>query len=246
MSPEARFERELEQFRRNSNAAAQFLYAWISFHSCAKENINIRRSINEHALFWNTTLSAFQTSLFIALGRIFDRDPRNHTLERLLREATQNITIFSRRALTQRKERQSHGAEWIENFVRGAYEPTRKDIARFQRYVASKRAIYERVYRNIRHRVFAHSGITTRAQSDALFSRTNIRELQRLVLSLGELYETLWQLYVNGRRPVIRRSIYTVAALRKLGGKGDGHIPSIQEAIVKDTYEVLAMCDHFE
>ena len=194
VSPEARFVRELEHFRNDSNAAAQFLYAWISFHACAHENQNISRKVNEHALFWNTTLGALQTSLFIVLGRIFDRDTLNHTLERLLREASENPAIFSRKALAQRKSKQSPGANWIKGYVQGAYVPTRNDFARLQRYAAGKRAIYERAYKKIRHKVFAHSGISSSAQSDALFAQTNIRELQRLVLSLIALYESLWQL----------------------------------------------------
>jgi hypothetical protein len=243
VSPEARFGRELEQFRHDSNAAAQFLYAWVSFHACANENQKIRRGVNESARFWNTTLGALQTSLFIVLGRIFDRDPKSHTLERLLREATQNPSIFSRRALAQRKAKQSPGATWIKDYVREAYVPSKTDFARLQRFAAAKRTIYERAYQKIRHKIFAHSGISSRTQSDALFAKTNVRELQRLVLALGQLHEALWKLYVNGTKPEIGRSTYTISALRKLAQKGDRHIPSIQEAIVKDTYDVLALYD---
>ena len=243
VSPEARFERELEHFRHDSNAAAQFLYAWVSFHACANENKGIRRGVNERALFWNTALGAFQTSLFIVLGRIFDRNHQNHTLDRLLREATQNPSIFSRRALAQRKSRQSPGTNWIKDYVQDAYVPSRKDFARLQRFASGKRKVYERVYQKIRHKVFAHSGISSRTQSDALFAKTNIRELERLVVSLGQLYEALWQLYVNGRKPVIQRPAYTVAALRRLGRRRDRHIPSIQEAMVNETYAVLALYD---
>jgi len=243
VSPEARFERELEQFRHDGNAAAQFLYAWVAFHACAKANSSIRRGVNERALFWNTTLGAFQTSLFLVLGRIFDLNPKSHTLERLLREATNNPSIFSRGALAQRKSKQSPGATWIKDYAREAYVPSDSDFTRLRRYAGVRRATYQRVYQKIRHKVFAHSGISSRTQSDALFANTNVHELQRLVLSLGELHEALWQLYVNGRKPVFRRPTYTISALRRLARRTDRHIPSIQEAIVTDTYDVLSLHD---
>jgi len=128
MSPEARFERELEQLRHDSNAAIQFLYAWISFHACAGIDAKIRRGINLTPLFWNTSLGALQTSLFIALGRIFDRNPKSHSLDRLLREAIQHPTIFSKMALAKRKAKQSPGATWINGYVKDAHIPSRTDF----------------------------------------------------------------------------------------------------------------------
>lgn len=241
MSPEARFERELEQLRHDSNAAIQFLYVWISFHACAGINAKIRRGINLTPLFWNTSLGALQTSLFIALGRIFDRNPKSHSLDRLLREAIQHSTIFSKTALAKRKAKQSPGATWINDYVKDAHIPSGTDFRRLQRYAKKKRTVYEKAYEKIRHKIFAHSGVVSRQKSDELFSKTNVHELQRLVLSLNELHEALWQLYINGRRPVFRRIVYTIAALRRRASKSDRHIPSVQESIVKEAFDVLAL-----
>ena len=239
MSPETRFERELEQLRRDSDSAIQFLYAWISFHACAGRSTQIRRAINRTPLFWKTSLAALQASLFIALGRIFDRDPKSHSLERLLREAVQNPGIFSRTALARRKAQQSPGATWINDYVRDAYVPSAPDFQRLQRYAQAKRLVYEKAYEKIRHKIFAHSGVVSRQKSDELFSKTNIRELQRLVLSLSELHEMLWQLYIDGRKSAIRRSQYSVSSLRRRASRNDHHVPSAQERIVEETFNFL-------
>lgn len=239
MSPEARFERELEQIRHDSDAATQFLYAWIAFHACAGGNARIRRGVNRTPLFWNTALGGLQTSLFIVLGRIFDRNPKSHSLERLLREATLHPGIFSRTALAKRKAKQSPGATWINGYVAGAYVPAKSDFRRLQGYARKKRSVYEKAYEKIRHKIFAHSGIASKQKSDALFSKTNIRELQRLVLSLTELHEALWQLYVNGIKPSFRRPIHTIRALRRRAGRKDHHAPTVQELVVKQTFDLL-------
>src|SRR5207247_3508553 len=115
-----------------------------------------RRAINRTPLFWKTSLAALQASLFIALGRIFDRDPKSHSLERLLREAVQNPRIFFRTALARRKAQESPGATWINDDVRDAYVSSAPGFQRLQRYAQAKRLVDEKAYEKIRHKIFAH------------------------------------------------------------------------------------------
>ena len=77
------FERELEILRTEAEAAAQFLYAYLSVHETAGRHPSVVRLINTAPLFWNTNLGALQTSAFIALGRIFDQDSP-HNIDRVL------------------------------------------------------------------------------------------------------------------------------------------------------------------
>lgn len=196
MSPEDRFLRELEQLRRGSDAAAQFLYSWLAFHKYASGRSPAVTAINKNALFWRTSLGALQTALFITLGRIFDKDPRSHGIDRLLSEAAQNPQIFSR----------------VRQSGREAYVPTPNDFRRLSRYVARKRKIYK-AYGRIRNKVFAHNDAQSSQKRDALFGKTQLGELQRLVLSLRAFHEVLWQLYHNGRKPTIRVGKYSVHSM---------------------------------
>jgi hypothetical protein len=66
-----------------------------------------------------------------------------------------------------------------------------------------RRRIYEDRYRELRHKVFAHKGLSD-PQITALFARTNIREMQRMLAFLMALHEALWQLFNNGRKPTLR------------------------------------------
>ena len=205
-SPEAQFERELEVFRTEAETAIQFFYAYLTVHAVAKDHEPVRRLLNTAPLFWNTNLGALQTAAFMALGRVFDQDSR-HNLDQLLRIAQNNRSIFSKASLGARKQgTSSTSPDWLAEYLRDAYVPTPADFRRLRAHVRKHRRVYEANYRDLRHRLFAHKEVSARAGINALFAKTNIRELQKMLAFLGSLYEALWQLFFNGRKPVLRPS----------------------------------------
>jgi len=241
VSPELRFRHTLEQVRVDSDACVQFLYAWVAFHAAASKSLQARHAVNENALYWNTVLGALQTSLFIALGRLFDQDKKSHGLHKLLRIAIQERHIFSKAELAKRKAKESPGASWINAYAAAAYVPTLEDLRKLQRYVAKKRSLYTRAYAPIRNKVFAHNGLGSLQKVDALFSRTNLGELQRLVLALRQVHEVLWQYYFNGRVHGIQKPVWTVRALlRRANGASRYVVLPLPQQIVKDTTEVVS------
>jgi hypothetical protein len=66
----------------------------------------------------------------------------------------------------------------------------------------------------LRHQVFAHKGLSDATAVSALFARTNIREMQRMLIFLLSLYNALWQLFVNGHKPALRARRYSVRRMR--------------------------------
>lgn len=200
-TPAERFERELEIFRTEAEAGTQFFYADLAVHAVAADRKAVYELLNQTPLFWNTCLAALQTATFIALGHIFDQGS-DHNLDKLLRIAQDNSEIFSKAALGRRRQgNESEKPEWLEEFLRNAYEPTPKDFRRIRAYIRKRRKIYETNYRDLRHKVYTHKAMSD-AESAALFAKTNIRELQHVFAFLGSLHEALWQLFFNGRRPV--------------------------------------------
>ena len=95
MNPCEAFEHELEIFRTEAEAAAQFFYAYLSVHETAGRHPTVFRLLNTAPLFWNTNLGALQTSAFIALGRIFDQDSP-HNIDRASWESRRNTRGSSR------------------------------------------------------------------------------------------------------------------------------------------------------
>lgn len=210
-SPSAEFEAQLELFRTECESAIQFFYAWDATHAVAGKNKSVVKLLNKAPLFWNTALGALQTSTFVALGRVFDPDQENHSVTRLLLLAHANLDIFSKEALAERKRKVSANAdEWLPEYLKDVYVPSGDDFRRIKRHVAQRRKIYEKNYRPIRHKVFAHRAVVTNAEVGELFAKTNLQELRQLLVFLGRLHEALWQLYFNGHKPTLRPARFSV------------------------------------
>jgi hypothetical protein len=126
-------------------------------------------------LFWNTSIAALQIAAVIALGRLFDRKAKPHSVFRLLRLAQDNPNIFSRAALRARRSKDNLNAPWLEDFLARSYTPTPQDFRKLRKAVVAQCAIYDAKYRDIRHKIYAHRELSTQAEMDALFAKTNIR-----------------------------------------------------------------------
>ena len=128
---ECPFKRELEIFREEVNSAAQFLYGSLAVGSLANDASVLKR-LNIAPLFWNTVNFSLQKSCVLALGRVFQTDTP-HNAASVMREAGQ-IDIFFKQALRSRKCEQSpNAAEWIDDYMAHAYEPTHDDIRRLRK-----------------------------------------------------------------------------------------------------------------
>lgn len=231
---EDKFIHELEVYRTEVQAAIQFFYAFLAVNATLAENKKAFDLVNQAPLFWNTAIGALQTSFFISLGRVFDQQS-NHNIDRLLKVSQDNVEVFSLGALESRKRAGSSNAdEWIDEYMRGVYVPTVLDFRRLRSYIKKYRKIYETGYRDIRRKVYAHKELSKREDVQALYAKTNIREMQKLLIFLNRLYEALWGLFHNGRKPVLRPMKYSVASMRK------AQIPEwqsrhVQEQIVHET-----------
>jgi hypothetical protein len=189
MTPDERFERELEVFGTEAEQAKQFFFAYLAVHATAYQHKSVHALLNRAPLFWNTCLGALQTSAFIALGRVFDQSSA-HNLDKVLRIAQDNPRVFSKAALGRRKQGNNpEPPAWLDDYLRSAYEPTLTDFRRLGARVQKWRQIYGANYRNVRNRFFAHKEVADEVETTALFSKGTNRELQRLLAFLGSLHE---------------------------------------------------------
>jgi len=236
--PDVQFERELEVFRTEAEGAAQFFYALLAIHAAAGAKTPIYKLLNTAPLFWNTILGALQTAAFVALGRIFDQDSA-HNIGRLMRLAQDNPQIFSKAEFAQRRQGAAETPpDWLDNYLKDIYLPKPADFRRLRGYVSRYRKIYLEKYQPLRHRVFAHKGASDAGDVSALFASTNIRELQRMLTFLMSLYDAMWQLFVNGKRPVLRPQRYSVGRMRaRLAKNARGR--SVHERLVHEVERFL-------
>jgi len=77
----ARFAAELDVFRKATDEASQYLYAYLTIHRMARRRRRVEVQFRRNSLFWLTLASSLQISLLITLGRVFDQKSK-HNLDR--------------------------------------------------------------------------------------------------------------------------------------------------------------------
>jgi hypothetical protein len=81
--------------------------------------------------------------------------------------------------------------------------------------------------------------VATRVEVGELFAKTNIREMQKLLVFLGRFHEVLWQLYYNGRKPTLRPARFSVKRILEQPPLNSKH-RKLQERLVHETKIFLA------
>lgn len=238
--PEEQFEHELEIFRTEVESGTQFFYAYLAINDVLRANKAALDAVNKAPLFWRTSVGALQAAFFIALGRVFDQKP-NHNVDKLLRLAQNNISIFSKEALAERNRKaDSNADEWLEKYMKDVYVPTVDDFRRLRKHVKKYRQIYEGRCRDIRHKIYAHKELSKSEDIQRLYSLTNIRELEKLCAFLNKLHQTLWQLLFNGRKPILRPMRYSAKHIRKKP-RPEWNSQTVHERIVSEVQSYFEM-----
>lgn len=207
------FEIQLENFRRESATAGQYLYAEMAIQHAASKSKKLLNRLNNTPTFWLSCSAALQSSAYISLGRIFDTTS-NYNVAALLDAMENNLGLFQREELASRKH---NGSEidplWLPEYLERAYYPTIKDVNRIRTLVEKYRVIYERAIKPARNKYLAHREKQEHAEVKALFARGTVRELWRLTTFLYQLHEVLWEQLHNGRRPVFRSLRHSVKSI---------------------------------
>lgn len=200
---ESEFEDRLEKVGSDARACAVYAYSGLAFHHVVAARFPLRHTIDAHAAFWNGMLGAQQTGAFVTLGRLFDNRPDTQSLDWLLRYGEQFPGIFSRTSLARRKVAVGLSEGDAATYVAEAFEPRNGGLAALRTALNDSRELYRTRVQPIRHRVYAHAGILSREERDALFAELPLQDYERLAVFPSLLHEALWQLYNNGREPAI-------------------------------------------
>jgi hypothetical protein len=229
MSLEEKFLTELNIFKNEVILLSKYLYMELTIRTVATTNKRILTTMNKTPTFWNTVLSGFQNSTFITLGRIFDTNSK-HNIHILFKVIEDNKFIFSKKSFEKRwlnneDVKNSKMASYLSEYMKNFYEPTDKDFRELKKLISKQKKIYETIYRPIRNH-FGHKKYSTNEEIQALFDKVNISELEKFCTNLEGLHEALWQLYYNGRGPLlpIKQSRYSTKNILKTKFKKDSPI----------------------
>jgi len=197
--PEAEFEEELRTFDNDVDEVVQCFYIWRTVHAAARRSGRIYDMLNRNAGFWVVALGSIQANSLIALGRIFDMDKRTHNVRRLLKLAEGNQVIFSKDAVRKRKSKHlANDSHLLDDYMSNVQDPTPADFKYLQSFVDARRKVYERCYKQLRDKRYAHK---ERTNISGFVAQTKIKELGRLVTDLSKLHRVLWDWQQNGMKP---------------------------------------------
>ena len=212
-SPESLFESELEHFRNEvvDSTCSYYVPRTVSF--LAAGNRAIHRALNRTPLIWNASATAFQNSLFVVLGRIFDQQS-GHGIDALMGLAQDNPNIFEKPALEARKRRADPNADhWLPEYMEQVYVPTPDDFRGLRRSIAEQRRVYEQQFREIRRKYVAHREIADPDAVAELFGRAQFAPLEQLLGYLESFHLSLQDMLLNGNRPELRPRTINLQAL---------------------------------
>lgn len=204
MSPEKKFLVELNIFRNEVMLASKFLYTELAIRNIANKNKKILNALNYSPTFWNTILSALQNSTFITFGRIFDNNGKN-SISTLLEVTQKNKDIFTKESFANRwtkNQDRNKIDHWLPEYLKKVYVPKDTNLVDFGKFIEKQRGIYKQLYRPVRDQ-FGHKIYNKDEDVKVLFDKIQINELEKFCVRLDGIHEALWQLYHNGRGPLL-------------------------------------------
>ena len=204
MRPVRDFEKQLNNLDLEVTVIASYVYAEMAIQHAASKSKSLLKAINRTPTFWKTCYASFQSSAYVALGRVFDlKSPYN--IEALIASMEHDLSIFSRDALAARKAAGGFSDPVrLQQYVAKAHVLDLSDIRRIRRAVARRRLVYDRAIMPVRHQYLAHRQAHGHATVQNLYAKGKVKEMWQLSSFLYQLHQTLWNLYNNGRKPELR------------------------------------------
>jgi hypothetical protein len=201
MMPDKKFAKELEIFRNEQAIGQQYFFSWLQMRTEFRDRKLLDR-LNDTPLFWITTHHALIVATFVVLGRVFDQRSQ-HNIDSLLRVAIDNRQIFTRQALKERRIREGVDHKFAAEYVANKYEPTATDFRQLRAEVAQRRKVYAAKFKDVRDKIYAHREIADIDAVNALLAKAELNEMQAVFGFLHALHEALWELFTNGRQPIL-------------------------------------------
>jgi hypothetical protein len=159
-------------------------------------------AFNATPLFWNVHRDCLQESMFMGLGRLSDPSSDAINVNRVLSTAMIHPEFFSEQALRGRLKERNLGNEHADNILADAWVPNGSaDFKYLKKAVSFHLGHIEQIYRPIRNSHYGHR--LTQSDIQAMFARTNRKDLGKTLDALHELVGGLLSLHQNGLKPEI-------------------------------------------
>jgi hypothetical protein len=179
-------------------AATSAFYTYIEINKFASEGEENYDKINRDGYFWMGQLYALQTTWFIVLGRLFDRG--GYSIRKFLGHTVAHKGFFAKGALAERKRKgaRQDNPEWLDEYLRTAWEPATQDLQDIADSIGVAEAKWKQSYKPIRDKVFAHHDLGVSVND--LFGGTLVGDIEHILHDLNRARIAIFQLLENGRQ----------------------------------------------
>lgn len=203
---EKNFLKELNLFRNETESLVRYVYSYGALNDVIRNKKSVEKAVNRNPDFWNSVLFSFTDSMFIVLGRIFDiRNAKGekNTIHTLFAQIYQSKEIFSKELFSNRWiASHTQMLDYKDEYMKGFYEMSQEDWKNLKKLKSSLASQYQTKYRPIRD-LIAHRVLTDNKEIKNIMSKVPIRDMEKFCTKLRNLHEGLWQLYHNGRGPIV-------------------------------------------
>lgn len=192
-----------EHFSNEVYQATACYVIWKNLQNRPAEDPEILKCMNRNPLSWIFIRHSMMVSLIMTLGRIFDTDGDAISVDDLINSCISDIHLFSKSCLRERKLKEHNAIDWIDDYMESIYEPTAIDFQKLKPCIRNHRDVFNKFYKPIRHKIFAHTDRKIVQQVDDLWRETKSANMEDMLSFLEDLKSTVQQAYLNGRRPVL-------------------------------------------
>jgi hypothetical protein len=199
---------EINNFRIIIESSLRFLYSLIAFHE-ALANEEYVSAMNKNANFWRLFEASMLSSVFISIRRLYENESDSLNFQNFIRNCSSNLEEFNLQNVKNRKI--ISGAlsiEEAERYIIGKYEPSKEDFAKLAKHVKNQSTNMKGAYINVASKVYAHAIHFTHSEALKPNQALNLYEIEKALLSVWHVYEQIWRLYENGRKPEYNESKY--------------------------------------
>ncbi len=199
------FEEYQKQFSNEVYTAVGSYLFWRKLESGPATDAPLLSALNESPTSWIFMRHSLMINLIMTFGRIFDIDGDAASIDDLLKICIEEIDVFSKENLRSRKIKLFSGTEpeWLDQYIQESYEPIQADFHKLKPHVKAFRQVFDKIYKPIRHKIFAHSDKKYLGKTDELWEATSRSDIEEILDFLTDINSTIRDTYVDGSKPIL-------------------------------------------
>jgi hypothetical protein len=192
---------EIGKLRIESESSLRFLYSLIAFNEAMTSSETVNK-INKNPDFWRLFEASMFSNVFIAIRRLYEKRPSYFCIQRFTENCIANVEEFSLSSIRDRKFREGAlSYEEASRYISNKYEPSEEDFKEMSAFIRSRSKNMKGIYSDVASTVYAHAIHFSHSEVLSANQTLNLHEIERALLSVWHVYEQVWQLYENGRKP---------------------------------------------